>query len=85
MTPGAPELRPRRSQEVRGSQELHNGGLRALEKAWMTTFRLRHSCPVWSFSVSLWARAGLAEEDEEVEEEEEKERRRRKRVSGWPG
>ena len=28
------ELRPRRSQEVRGSPELQNGGLRALEEAW---------------------------------------------------
>ena len=41
----APEgvgLRPRRSQEVRGSLDPQNGGLRALEEAWMTTFRLRH-------------------------------------------
>ena len=40
--PGGIELRPRRSQEVRGSPEPQNGGLRALEEAWMTTFRLRH-------------------------------------------
>ena len=32
--PGGVDLRPWRSQEVRGSQELQNGGLRALEDAW---------------------------------------------------
>jgi hypothetical protein len=42
VAPGGIELRPRRSQEVRGSPEPQNGGLRALEEAWMTTFRLRH-------------------------------------------
>ena len=42
VAPGGVELRPRRSQEVRGSPELQNGGLRALEEAWMMTFRLRH-------------------------------------------
>ena len=42
MAPGGDELRPRRSQEVRGSSELQNGSLRALEEAWMTTFRLTH-------------------------------------------
>ena len=41
VAPGGVELRPRRSHEVRGSLELQNGGLRALEEAWMTTFRLR--------------------------------------------
>ena len=34
VAPGGVELRPRRSQEVRGSPELQNGGLRALEEAW---------------------------------------------------
>ena len=34
MAPGGVELYPRRSQEVRGSPELQNGGLRALEEAW---------------------------------------------------
>ena len=34
VDPGGVELRPRRSQEVRGSPELQNGGLRALEEAW---------------------------------------------------
>ena len=34
MAPGGVQLRPRRSQEVRGSPELQNGGLRALEDAW---------------------------------------------------
>jgi len=55
----AVELRPRRPQELRGSLELLNGGLRALEEAWMTTFRLRHFlsslvvvCP--SFGASRW-------------------------------
>ena len=38
VAPEGVELRPRRSQEVRGSLELQNGGLRALEEAWMTTF-----------------------------------------------
>ena len=33
---GRVELGPRRSQELRGSPELQNGGLRALEDAWMT-------------------------------------------------
>ena len=43
VTPGGVELRPRKSQEIRGSPELQNGGLRAREEAWMTTFWLRHS------------------------------------------
>ena len=38
VAPEGVELRPRRSQEVRGSLELQNGGLRALEEAWITTF-----------------------------------------------
>ena len=42
VAPGGVELRPRRSQEVKGSLELQNGSLRALEEAWMTNFRLRH-------------------------------------------
>ena len=42
MAPGGVEQRPRRSQEVEGSLELQNGGLRALEEAWMMTFCLRH-------------------------------------------
>ena len=33
VAPGEVKLRPRRSQEVRGSLELQNGGLRALEEA----------------------------------------------------
>ena len=39
---GGVDLGPRRSQEVRGSPELQNGGLRALEDAWMTISRFRH-------------------------------------------
>ena len=31
---GGVRLRPRKSQELRGSLELQNGGLRALEEAW---------------------------------------------------
>ena len=38
MAPGAVKLRPRRSQEVRGSLEFQNGGPRALNEAWMITF-----------------------------------------------
>ena len=34
VAPGGVELRPWRSQEVRGSPELQNSGLRALEEAW---------------------------------------------------
>ena len=34
LAPGGVELRPRRFLEVRGSPELQNGGLRALEEAW---------------------------------------------------
>ena len=41
-TPEVVNLRPSRSEEVRGSLELHKGGLRVLEEAWMTTFCLRH-------------------------------------------
>ena len=37
VAPGGVELRPRRSQEVRGSPQLQNARLRALEEAWMTT------------------------------------------------
>jgi len=37
VAPGGVELRPRRYQEVRGSPKLQNGGLRALEEAWITT------------------------------------------------
>ena len=45
VTPEGVELRPRRSQEVGGSLELQNGGLKALEEAWMMTFRLRDILP----------------------------------------
>jgi len=37
VVPGGVELHPRRSQEGRESPELKNGGLRALEEAWITT------------------------------------------------
>ena len=54
VAPGGVQLGPRRSQEVRGSLELQNGGLRALGEAWMMTFCLRRF-PVkcGSFSVCL--------------------------------
>ena len=63
VAPGALKLRPRRSQEVRGSPELQNGGPRALNKAWLTTSWLRHF-PVKSgrFLCFFWRLlAGLAE------------------------
>ena len=41
MALGGVDLRPWRSRELRGSQECQNGGLRALEEAWMMTFRSR--------------------------------------------
>ena len=40
--PGAIRLGPGVSQEVTGSPELQNGGLRALGEAWTTNSRLRH-------------------------------------------
>ena len=42
VAPRGVELGPRRSQELKGSPELQNGGLRASEDAWMTISRLRH-------------------------------------------
>ena len=53
MAPGGVKLRPRRSQEVRGSPELQNGGLRALEEAWDDFLLEAFSCQVCSFSVVL--------------------------------
>ena len=53
VAPGGVELRPRRSQEVRGSHELQNGGLRGLEEAWGNFLREAFFCQVWSFSVLL--------------------------------
>ena len=38
VAPGGVQLAPRRSQEVKRSLELQNGGLRAQEDAWMTAF-----------------------------------------------
>ena len=38
LVPEGVDLRPWRCLEVRGSPELQNGGLRALEEAWVTTF-----------------------------------------------
>ena len=42
VAPGGVELRPRRSQEPRGSLELQNGSLRALAKASKMISRWRH-------------------------------------------
>ena len=53
VAPGGVELRPRRSLEVRGSPELQNGGLRALEEVWGDFLVEAFSCQVWSFSVLL--------------------------------
>ena len=53
MAPGGVELRPRRSQEVKGSQELQNGGLRASEEAWDDFLLEAFSCQVCLFSVVL--------------------------------
>jgi len=53
VVPGGVELRPRRSLEVRGSPELQNGGLRALEEAWDDFLLEAFFCQVWSFSVLL--------------------------------
>ena len=47
------EQRPWRSQKLRGSPELQNGGLRALEEAWDDFLLEAFSCQVWSFSVCL--------------------------------
>ena len=56
VAPGGFELRPRRSQEVKGSPELQNGGLRALEEAWDDFLLEAFFCQVWSFSGFLEAR-----------------------------
>ena len=76
QAPGRFKLHPRTSQEVRGRPKLQNGGLRAPEDAWMTTFRMRHF-PVKSVVVSFAAveqEAGeerdQKNEDEEAEEKE---------------
>ena len=60
QAPGGVKLHPRRSQEIRGRPELQAGGLRALEDAWMTTFRVRHSpCHLLAFLVLLARLAAL--------------------------
>ena len=46
VAPGGVELRPWRSQEVRGSPELQNGGLKALEEAWDDFLLAAFSCQV---------------------------------------
>ena len=53
VVPGGVELRPRRSLELRGSPELQNGCLRALEEAWGDFLLEAFSCQVCSFSVLL--------------------------------
>ena len=53
LCPGASELRPWRSQEVKGSPELQNGGLRALEESWDDFLLEAFSCQVCSFFVVL--------------------------------
>ena len=46
LVPEGVELRPWRSLEVRGSPELQNGGLRALEEAWDDFLLEAFSCQV---------------------------------------
>ena len=53
VAPGGVKLLPRGSQEVGGSPEFQNGGLRALEEAWDEFLIEAFSCQVWSFSVLL--------------------------------
>ena len=62
VAPGGIELRPRRSQEVRGSPELQNDGLRALEEAWMTTFRFRHFSVKSGGFLCFWGDSGWLHE-----------------------
>ena len=53
LVPEGVELRPWRSLEVRGSPELQNGGLRALEETWDDFLLEAFPCQVCSFSVVL--------------------------------
>ena len=53
VAPGGVKLCPRRSQEVKGSPELQNGGLRGLEEAWDDFLLEAFSCQVCSFSMLL--------------------------------
>ena len=53
MAPGGVKLCPRRSQEVKGSPELQNGGLTVLEEVWDDFLLEAFSCQVCSFSVVL--------------------------------
>ena len=53
VAPGGVDLRSWRSQEVKGSPELQNGGLKALEEAWDDFLLEAFFCQVWSFSVFL--------------------------------
>ena len=46
LVPEGVELRPWRSLEVRGSPELQNGGLRALEEAWDNFLLEAFACQV---------------------------------------
>ena len=76
------ELRPRKSLEVRGSLELQNGGLTALEDAWMIIF----DRGIFLSSLVVFRRRRRSRrrrrrrrrgrerrEEEEIEEEEEQE------------
>ena len=51
MATGGVELCPRRPQEVKGSPELQNGGLRPLEDAWDDFLLEVFLCQVWSVAV----------------------------------
>ena len=58
VAPGGVELCPRRSLEFRGSPELQNGGLRALEEAWDDFLLEAFFCQVWSFFCASGASPG---------------------------
>ena len=78
LVPEGVELRPWRSLEVRGSPELQNGGLRALEDAWDDFLLEAFSCQKSARSLCFWVvpswfQKEEEEEEEEVEEEEDEE------------
>jgi hypothetical protein len=62
VAPGGIKIRPRRSQEVRGSPELQKDGLRALEEAWMTTFRFKHFSVKSGGFLCFWGDSGWLHE-----------------------
>ena len=61
VVPGGVKLRPLRSHEVRGSPELQNGGLRALEEAW-DDFLLEHFPVKFGRFLCSWRVSGWLQE-----------------------